>query len=126
MSEAHDLGAREEAAQPLGQFCLARVLRGEELALSKRGGHRLDHPLRRMPQDGRPVAQDIIDVDVAIDVVETGAVAAREEQRHGHAGVAHVAADAAGEMPFRPGIERDRLVVMAHASLTRICDHEEL
>src|SRR5262249_22289584 len=50
----------------------------------------------------------------AIDVVEPCPVAAHEEQRNRRAGIAHVAADAAGQVPFRPFIEGDRLVVSAH------------
>jgi hypothetical protein len=102
------------------------MLGGVDLAVGQGARHRLDDRPGRMAQDRRTVAQYIVDVDIAIDVVEPRTLAAGEKQRHWRAGVAYVAADAAGEMPFRPFVECDRLVVAAHVSLAKICDHKEL
>src|SRR5207245_2939657 len=90
------------------------MLAGIDLAVSQRTGNGLDHRLGRMPENRRPVAQDIVDMDVAIDVIEPRPLAALEEQRHRRAGVAHVAADATREVGPGPFVELDRLGVAAH------------
>ncbi len=115
--EAHNFGAGQQPAEPFGELGLARMLGGIDLAVGQGAGHRLDDRLGRMAQDRGAIAQDIVDMDVAIDVVEPCPLAAGEEQRNGRAGIAHVAADAAGQVPFRPFVERDRLVVSAHGPL---------
>ncbi len=93
--EAHDLDAGQQPAEPLGQLGLARMLCGIDLPQRQRRGHGIDDRLRRMAQDGRAVAQHVVDMHVAIDVVEPCALAAFKEQRYRRGGIAHVAADAA-------------------------------
>ena len=112
---------RAAGGQALGQLGLARMLGGVDVGRALR--HRVDDRLGRVAQDRGPIAQHVVDMDVAIDIVEPRALAAGEEQRHRRAGVAHVAADAAGQMPFRPFVERDRLVGSA-CSEDLICDHK--
>src|SRR6266404_323174 len=70
-----------------------------------------------MAENHRAVAQHIVDMDVAIDVMEPGALAAREKQRHRRAGIAHVAAHPSGQVPAGPVIELDRLGETAHAPI---------
>jgi hypothetical protein len=116
--EAHDFRAGQQPAEPLGQLGFARMLGGVDLAVGQGAGHRFDDRLGRVAQDRGPIAQHVVDMNVAIDIVEPRALAAGEEQRHRRAGIAHVAADAAGQMPFRPFVERDRLVITAHVART--------
>src|SRR5262249_25261764 len=91
--EAHALAARLYLLDPLGQADLPLMLPGDALPVGERGGDSPDHGGRGMAEHGRSVAEDVVDQDVAVDVVEPWPLAAAEEQRRRRLAIAHIAVD---------------------------------
>ena len=80
-TEAHQLGTGDDLLQLLRELDLALVLPGVELAYRRSLAHRTQHLWMAMPQDQRPLSQNIVDVLVAIYIPHPAALCAAEEQR---------------------------------------------
>ena len=95
----HFLDRRHPAADQLRHFHFERIGDSEADAARRRGADRVDHDLRRVPEDRRAPGADVIDVFIAIDVPDPCALRALDEERLAAetAKGAHRRIDAAGD-----------------------------
>ena len=101
--QPHFLDRRNRLDDQLGQFAFGFGRSAKTGAA--RGGflHRRDHLRMRVPQDHRSPGADVVDVAIAVDVVQIGAFAALEEDR-----LAAHAAKRAGRAVHAAGHQRLR------------------
>jgi hypothetical protein len=96
-SEAHQLGAWHDLLDAPRQLGLPWMLAGEQLALAEAVGDRADHRLRCVAEDIRPHAQCVVDVCVAVHVVQPRPGTTLEDEWYRLATETEVAVYAAGQ-----------------------------
>ena len=79
--EAHALHRGHQRHDTLRQPSLEIRRRAKAGAPRRRGGEGLQEPLRRVPVDQRSPRHHVVDVVVAVDVLDSGAAAPRNEER---------------------------------------------
>ena len=100
VDHSHLLDRRDPAADQLGHFHFERIGNAEADAARGRLADRVEHDRRRVPEDRRAPGADVIDVFVAVDVPNPGALRAVDEERlaaeaaEGAHGGIHAAGDA--------------------------------
>ena len=99
----HPLGAWDHALQPFRHLDLKQALRRPVRALARLHGDGIRHSRRGMTVENGPLANLEVNVLVAIDIEQPGALAVVEIQRHRHLHFANAAVDAAGNAPLGAG-----------------------
>src|SRR5690606_20966424 len=90
---------------------LLGVLSGEQLTAGEAVGDRAEHRCRRMSEYVGAHSERIIEVDVAVDIVQTRSAAPFEAEGYRLAPKPEVAADASGEHGRCFGVMPDRSIV---------------
>src|SRR5207237_4403374 len=80
VAETHALDRRHQLHDAGAELDLERTRRAEARAVACRAGERLDKPARRVPVNQRAPRHHVVDKGVAVDVRETGAGGAADEE----------------------------------------------
>jgi hypothetical protein len=96
-TESYKFGTGEDLAQPLGECDLPLVLSGEELTNVQSLVNRRNDIRWTMTQEHRTLAEQVVNVYVAINVDQSAAMAARKEYGPGFHGHADVTANSTGQ-----------------------------
>lgn len=91
VGEAYAIGTWNDSGEHLGNFIFEIVLGAEGEAVLDGFAYRLDHFGGCIPQDVRSPSQGVIDVGVAIHIMEGGRAAMSEVERMGKCGAAEAA-----------------------------------
>ena len=100
-AKPHDLDRGDRGHDALSDLDLQGVGASEDQPPADRVDDRPGHPGVGMPEDDGPHPADVVDVRVAVDILEDGPVGPGEHQRGGPLGQADVAVHAPGQHPPR-------------------------